>query len=221
MESSAPSTKCHFCVILVHGKAGSGKNTITDMIADYMSTGDKDALQEFGSLISKLQFQKEAAFYIPRTMAFADTLKEHMFANGEMTEEELTAASKSKELRYKLINTGDSLRATHGVLYFAKTLWAKMQLDNFYDGTALYIVPDLRELHELEFFKQHMPADRLKLITVHAPKRVEQSLERQVSGDEVARAVQSSHSTETGLDRLTCDRETAELNGFIFIDNDM
>lgn len=221
MESRVP-----FDVIVLSGKAGAGKSTIASLIAQIArhGGGNLSALPaNFLSLLEKLELKKYDNPVV-EVVALADSLKEYLFAIECCTEKELVASQKTKELRKLFTSTADTLRKDHGKFFFCNTTFAKLLLSAHNNTSELFIVPDMREEHELEFFRAKRSTgyiDRLVFIHIHAPNRVAEALSKQVGSDEEARLAQSSHSSETGLDHMTRDKETAEANGFIWFDNDM
>lgn len=215
-----------FDVIAIHGKAGSGKSAVADSLLWKFKLGpnfDGQTPVDVAQLHKQLDLDPVGLMPV-EIVALSGTLKEWLYATGRCDETDILADQKSKEQRHVFTSHGDSLRHDQGQNYFCRALYARMLISAKVNNTGLFIIPDLREKHEMEFLRAMRSEghiDNLRFVTVHAPKRAAYALSQQVGDDEEARVQQSSHSSEVGLDDITKDRETAEAHGFIFFNNDI
>lgn len=214
--------RCPFDVIAIHGKAGSGKSFIADFLA-WRVRLNEDWQDNLENLYKQLDLPRYSPYPVD-VLSLAGTLKEYLFSVGLCSENELVLSQKTKELRSLFTSTADMLKKQHGEDFFCKSLFARMILNGVNNSTSLFIISDLREEHELKFLQEKKAAGyfrRLRLITIHAPRRVAEALSKQVGTDEAVGLVQSSHRSEVGLDHMSRDKETAEANGFIWFENDI
>jgi hypothetical protein len=207
-------------IIGIHGNKGSGKSYFAGQIAQFLLSSGKDK----GDLIN----EKEVELLTPyigsfRTgrveiVSFAGLLKEILVAQNKATREQVLKSRKTREYRDNLIDTATNLRVTYGDSFFANALFTRIAMTVEKNGPTAFIIDDLREEHEEQAFLQF---SRWRLLfTVNAPRRSADTFQREANGSQQTLVKHMTHSSETGLEHKTRNRETAEANGYHFVDND-
>jgi len=202
-------------VILIHGKANSGKSYTAKRIQKELKSKEFSASKLAQNVQDAL---KPVCGYEPVTVAFADLLKAHLFATDKIQVSDLTAPDKTAAYREILISTADTALAHYGAGYFAKALQAQIMLWFACNEKHVFIVPDLRTKCQLEIMEQS-GCDLIK-ITINAKERVivNRLLETDFDTERAGRL--AAHISETDLDDWLDTRELAESHGFIFVEND-
>lgn len=205
-------------VILIHGKAGTGKNYIARRIQKAIESGNwtkAEALLPDKALLRLKAIQEKKVI----TVAFADSLKEHLYAVKKISLSDLTAEQKTANYRETLTSTADRAKAQYDMDYFAQILRARIALLASYNCDHVFIVPDLRE----KLQKKVMEEAGFNLITLtlnaHDRAMITAQLENEFNFDRLR--ANMSHNSEVDLDDWTYNEQVAEEHGFIFVDNSM
>jgi AAA ATPase domain len=208
-------------IIAIHGHKGSGKSYYARQVFQFLVSNGT----ERGDLIN----EREVSLLVPylgrfapgrvTMIAFADLLKEILVAQGKATLEEVLRTRKTREYRNHLIDTATNLREIYGQSFFANALCTRMLMSAEKNGSpTVFIIDDLREEHEEQALLQF--SSQCLLCTVNAPRRSADTFQREANGSQQTLIKHTTHSSETGLNHKTCDRATAESNGYHFVDND-
>jgi len=205
-------------VILIHGKAGAGKNYIARRIQKAIETGNwakAEALLPDAALLKLKEFKQCKVI----TLAFADSLKEHLFSTEKISLDDFIAEQKTANYRETLTSTADLAKQRYGQEYFARILRARIALLASYNLGHVFIVPDLRE--RLQHRVMVEAGFRLVVLSIKAQDRVMISAQLENGFDFDRLRANMSHNSEVDLDEWTANEEEAAKHGFILVDNSM
>lgn len=205
-------------VVLIHGKAGTGKNYIARRIQKAIETGvwvKAETLLPDAALLKLKEFKQRKVI----TLAFADFLKEHLFSLEKISLDDLTAEQKTADYRETLTSTADLAKQRYGQEYFARALRARIALLASYNKNHVFIVPDLREKLQKRVMEE--AGFRVLFLSIQAQDRAMISAQVENNFDFDRLRANISHNSEVDLDDWTANEEEAAKHGFILVDNSM